>query len=432
MKFDKIMIALLLTFCCSGITMTEAYTVSDAVEKAIMQNPGIHEAEALVKSSAEAVKESRAELFAKASTTYSYTGLSDAPVMKQAGADVPVAHKNQYNWNVTLSQPLFTGFALTTRLELSKLGLASGEIEKELAVLDLARDVKSACYQFLLAKKMLAVADEEVKALKAHKEEAERFYEQGLIPKNDLLKSIVALSTAVQERESAGAALKSVESLVNMLMNEEVTTAVDIEDLNGTPEHQFFSRNLLITEAKTKRPEMALLRKSSRRAELNTKLAKSAYFPTISAVGVYERSGDNPEMSNNDYENTSNSSITLQAEWTFFEWGKTRAGVRKSNYEKKAVSEAIRSLENAIALEVRNALLNINVAEKNIQTAKESLEQAKENWRITTAQYSEQVATSADVLDARTFLTRADSNYYGALYGYMIYKAELDRAVGRK
>ncbi|MCD4778353.1 MAG: hypothetical protein K8R12_05220 [Desulfobacterales bacterium] len=41
------------------------------------------------------------------------------------------------------------------------------------------------------------------------------------------------------------------------------------------------------------------------------------------------------------------------------------------------------------------------------------------------------MTTSTEVLDARTFLTRAETNYYSALYGYMISLAELERAVGR-
>ena len=55
-----------------------------------------------------------------------------------------------------------------------------------------------------------------------------------------------------------------------------------------------------------------------------------------------------------------------------------------------------------------------------------------ENWRITDLQYKEQIATSTDVLDARTELTQAESNYYQALYGYMISLCDLERAMGKR
>jgi len=39
--------------------------------------------------------------------------------------------------------------------------------------------------------------------------------------------------------------------------------------------------------------------------------------------------------------------------------------------------------------------------------------------------------TLTDVLDARTFLSQTDTNYYQALYGYLTALAALDRATGK-
>ena len=91
----------------------------------------------------------------------------------------------------------------------------------------------------------------------------------------------------------------------------------------------------------------------------------------------------------------------------------------------------LKGIEDSVKLEIKNAFLNLQVARKNIPTANKSLGQAQENWRITDLQYLKQIATSTDVLDARVFLTQAQTNYYDALYGYMISVGELERAVGR-
>lgn len=431
----KIMIVMIL-FCSMPVIANtiekKTYSITEAVKEAIIKNPQISEALARTKSSGEAIKKARAEMFAKASMSYTYTGLEEKPVMKQGVGDVQVAHTNQYKWDVTISQPLFTGFALTTQLKLSKLGLQASVIESEMYTLDLVRDVKTSCYQFLLAKKMFEVSNDEVETLTSHRDEATQFYEQGLIPKNDLLKSEVSLSSSIQERERARATVSSSMALINMLLATDLNRNIGVVDIDDVSDYNKFQYEDLVAEAINKRPEIALLRSSKKKIEFNETLAKSKYYPNITAVGRYERNGDSLSLSDNDYENESNSSLSLQAEWTFFEWGKTRADVNKSSYDKRAAKEAIRNIENSISLEVKNALLNLNVAEKNIKTAHESLAQAKENWRITKAQYAEQVATSTDVLDARTFLSRADTNYYKARYGYMIYLAELDRAAGRR
>ena len=61
-----------------------------------------------------------------------------------------------------------------------------------------------------------------------------------------------------------------------------------------------------------------------------------------------------------------------------------------------------------------------------------TIEQAKENLRINQERYKEQVATTTDVLDAQTLLSRTMTNYYNALYDLKISKASLSRAMGQE
>lgn len=78
---------------------------------------------------------------------------------------------------------------------------------------------------------------------------------------------------------------------------------------------------------------------------------------------------------------------------------------------------------------MKEAVLDLDVAQKNIRTAGTALDQAKENYRITDWQYRQQVVNSSEVLDARADLTEAEKNRYGAVYGYLTALARLDRAV---
>lgn len=73
--------------------------------------------------------------------------------------------------------------------------------------------------------------------------------------------------------------------------------------------------------------------------------------------------------------------------------------------------------------EVRIKLRQIAVSQKVI-------EQAEENFRISEERYKESVATSTEVLDAQTLLTKAKSEYANALGDYNINYAKLQRATG--
>lgn len=160
-------------------------------------------------------------------------------------------------------------------------------------------------------------------------------------------------------------------------------------------------------------------------------MKKSGYLPTVSLVGNYYQSGDTPVADHNDYENDHNASVMLQAKWTFFDGNKTRSSVAKAVSDQKAYDDTICQAKDQIRVEIKSAFLNLGVAEHNVETSKVTLSQAKENMRLTQLGYRQQAATSTEVLDARTDLTTAKTNYFQALYGYLDARAALDHATGR-
>ena len=91
----------------------------------------------------------------------------------------------------------------------------------------------------------------------------------------------------------------------------------------------------------------------------------------------------------------------------------------------------IQPLLDKIQREVKQAWLKADEFEKNIVTVQSAIEQAREGFRISEALFKEQMATSTDVLDARTQLSETMTRYYNALYDFQIAAAALDRATGK-
>jgi outer membrane protein len=83
-----------------------------------------------------------------------------------------------------------------------------------------------------------------------------------------------------------------------------------------------------------------------------------------------------------------------------------------------------------IQRQVKQAWLKADEFEKNIVTVQSAIAQAREGFRISEALFKEQMATSTDVLDARTQLSETMTRYYNALYDFQIALAALDRAMG--
>jgi len=419
--------------CISAAASAEALekmTIEQAVDAAIDRNPVIIESDQTIRGANSSAKSARAALLPTAVASYNYTGLKDTPVMKTNSGTFDAAHRHQYNWSVSVIQPLFTGFALTSQHEIAKLETRIQKLEKDQVVQDLTRDVKTACYDLLLAQKLLMVAEDEVTALTAHKNDARLFYDQELIPKNDLLRSEVGLANSQQQLESSRAAVEKARAQLNRLLNRPMTSNVQIMDIEKTPETKM-TYDQYARQAIESRPIMQSVNLSLESLGFAEKIAKSGLYPEVSLSGGYMQDGNDLSASDNDYSNSHNAWVGISATWTFWDWGKIRSQAAAVNHEAMALKAGIEILANLIRQEVRNAGLDCEVAKKNIDTASRALDQALENWRITNVQYQQQVATSTDVLDARTFLTQADSNYYNSLYGYLNAIAELSHVMGK-
>ncbi|MGD0231327.1 MAG: TolC family protein [Syntrophorhabdales bacterium] len=404
-------------------------SLDKAVEMALSDSKTIKEAASRYSGAVEEKKSAFTDFLPKLSASYSYTRFDDQPYLMFQNMKIPLVTNDLYHWNLAVVQPIFTGYALSTKYEMAKLNIDLKQVEKQLAILDVTRSVKSAYYTVLLTKKALGVADDAVENLEAHVRDADQFYRHDVIPQNDLLQSQVALANARQNRERARAANEMALSALNMLLGvgmNEPTQIADVTVLSPT----FYSLEQLTAAALEKRPELRALRIGLKNADYATRLAKSAFYPEIALVGSYDRVGDNMAASNNPYFNDHFATVTLMAKWHIFEWGKTGDEVRKYGYEKAALHQKLKQAEDNIALEVKSAFLNTEVARKNIQTAATALDQARENYRMTNLQYRHQLATTTNVLDARTFLSQAMTNYYGALYGCLIAEAELERVAG--
>ncbi|MEJ5301636.1 MAG: TolC family protein [Thermodesulforhabdaceae bacterium] len=406
-------------------------TLQEAISEALKNNTLIQEALEREKAAVWEEKSARADLLPKVSLSYEYVRLKEDPYAIFSNMKVGVGPLNNYSWNATVTQPVFTGFALETKKKIAELGITSRTFDRERAMLDVVKMTKVAYFRVLLAEKYLRVAEEQEAQLKAHLNDAKAFYEQGLIPQNDLLKSEVAYARAQQERVSAESSLAVAISSFNTVLRRSLNDKTQLEDVTALPSVSY-DLSALMDEALTNRPEIKMLEIALKQAQLGEQLARSGYYPKVYVFGQYKQQGEDWRATQNDYQNSYNASVGVQINWPIFESGKTRAESAKALHERLAVAEKIKGVKDSIMLEVKDAFEKLTVAQKNIATAEAALSQAKENYRITNLQYQQQITTSTEVLDAQTYLTQAQVNYYNALYGYYTAQAELERAVGKK
>jgi len=435
--FVGILFFLLLGF--SKTSASEVLTLEESIKIALEKSLSIYSAEEEIKAKEFEELSSRADFFPKLSTSYTYTRLdndtvNDAkytsyPYPSFSPREVSPLDTNTYQFNITATQPLFTGWRLTISREIASLGVDTAKIQKETTIQDLVLNVKEAYFGILKAEKLENVAKQAVEQLKANLGVSQAFYDEGIIAKNALLQTEVQMAQARQNLIKATNGVEIAKALFNKLLRRGLNKEVKIKDiLDYHPIRLLLDQ--CMEKAEQNRPEIKEVSLNVMSAEKAVDLNKSSYYPSVTLIGNYQRETDDIILGSGPGEDPDIWTITLKGEWTFWEWRKkghdvaaARAKLAKANY-------LLKEIKDNIQLEVKGAYLSLREAEKNIQVAKKAVVQAEENFRMNEERYKQQVATSTDVLNALTLLTQARTNYFNALSEHNIAWARLERAMG--
>jgi len=204
-----------------------------------------------------------------------------------------------------------------------------------------------------------------------------------------------------------------------------------VDDLDFTPwEHDI---DYCLAMADDLRLEIEVADLQVQIAEKDNKLTQRNFFPTVNLTGTYNKRGTDWEadggrgIGDNEWWD-----IRATASWDFWEWGRTRFGVKEKLSRLSQAKLSKQQILDNINLEVKESYLRTSEAQQNITTIEKAIEQAKENLRITEERYKEQVSTTTDVLVAQTLFTETMTNYYNALYDFKIAKAILYRSLGQE
>jgi outer membrane protein len=414
-------------------------TLEASIDIALKNSTIIHSAKEGVQGATAQRREAITGFLPKFNTSYNYTRLNEAPFSRFQGlpapltslngTEIPAGTQNNYNWSIEARQPVFTGGGLIANYQANKIGEDAALQEEIARKQDVVQEVKIVYYDILRTQKILETARQSVEMLTAHRDVAQNYFHVGMIPKNDLLHAEVELANGRQTLIKAQNAVELTKARFNTVLKRKIFAPVEIIDVL---KYQPFDKQLdeCYEVALKNRPELKIVTLKAAQAGKLVRVAQSEYLPTVSLVGNYTRFGDNPSLSGSDFKDAESWYVMGVASWNFWEWGKTKFRVDASRAKENQALDAVKELNDQIVLEIKNAYLMLQEAEKQIAVSKQVIEQAEENYRISEERYKERVATSTEVLDAQTLLTRAKSDYANALGDYNVNYARMEKSMG--
>ena len=406
----------------------ETFSLKQTIEAAIKVNLGLKSSKEEIDAALAVKNAKRTNFLPDFSASYQYDQTDEESNI----GNIVTGPKEEYTFITSFNQPIFTGFSLTRQYNIAALDLDLAKIQEKLEYQDIILDAKKTYFQLLQTQKLHNIAKETVIQIRSQEEVANNFYQVGMSPLNELLQAQVELANAKQELIVAKNNLENAEANFNTLLRRPISAPVLIKDiLDYSPFEE--TLDYCLSEAKTNRFEIKAADLELEIAEKEVQLTKKDYYPLIDLQGGYYKRGTDWDVDGGEgIYDPDGWQITAAATWKFWEWGRTSYNVKEKLSRVSQAELRKNELLDNIWMEVKNAYLRTQEAEKAIITVEKAIEQAKENFRINQERYKEQVATSTDVLDAQTLLSRTMTNYYNALYAFKLAKAALYRAIGQE
>ncbi len=394
--------------------------LAGAVSLALENNP-------TVAAAARSAEKARLELDAASKeglptlgASYGYLGFGN----RLAGSLLP---QDNYAFSLVVNVPIYQGGATALNRELKELVVDQARLEMLQVKNDLVYTVRQLYWRVVQLEAVRDYLEADLRSYQQHLEVTQAFFDQELVAKNSLLQAKVACASANQGRMEAAKDLSNARRALAVAMGagqERELRLLDPEE--GEPARltvEEYRERALVAN-----PELAAYRVAGLQARKESELRLSGYVPSLSLTAAYLLYGDTPAMKGyQGYGFGSNLPVlSLNLNWDLFDWGRRSDLAAAATKEAEALEKRWEAARDRIMLDVQQAFSAVQTSRQKMDVSALSIEQARENLRIVKLQYSLQVASSQDVLDALALLGRAQMEQVNNRYSQGLAEARLD------
>jgi outer membrane protein TolC len=322
----------------------------------------------------------------------------------------PGGDDSQHTWTAGVSQPLLRGAGTDTNLAAlrqAKNVAAQSEHEFRGTVIDVVRQTEGTYWELVLAREVLGIRDLGVRLAEEQMNREQELQSVGKALTGDVMSAQAERSAREADRVDAQAALKTQAIELIRLMHPESTPrweltfeprdGADVVEVPTVPEE---SERLALQY----RPELAQARLTLANLELDVVRARNGKLPQLNLVGEYENSsGGNSSATSGSSTGVGDDdtySVGLQFETALFNRAE-RARYRRAQLSQDRGSDYIAQLEEEVAAEVRQALVEVSRQWERLAATSQAVLSRNEAVRVIQGRHEVGKATNLDVLQVQ-------------------------------
>ncbi|HUP50396.1 MAG TPA: TolC family protein [Thermoanaerobaculia bacterium] len=314
------------------------------------------------------------------------------------GADaITILPRNDWNYSITLSQPIFAGRRELRAYSQAKLGIENArEVEQATADATLLR-VASSYLALVNAGARMEIERRNIELAEKRRQQAQAFFDAGEVTRVDVLRAETAVKAAQRVLAGADQARQFAESDLRQALELDgsIEPAPPARRIPSPPDEE-----ALLRRAASGRPDLDVARNNVRIAGLEVSKQRGYRLPLITFDGglVHQRTPFPADRF---------SYGALRFNVPLFQSGEVAARVAGARHRELQAELALEDARLAAREDVRRALAALRAAETGLSLAAEQLVAAEAEYAQAFELYRAQEATSLDVATSEASLADA-------------------------
>lgn len=364
----------------------------------------------------------------------SATGAYVLPDMDMMGMKLRM--RGAYMAGVNLTQPIYTGGKITTGHRLAGIGEQVAAEQVRATRMDVLVEADNAYWTYIAVGRKVRMLESYHAQMDTLHRQMEAALAAGMATENDLLR-IDAKRTEIHYQLQK---VRNGADLCRMSLCRIVGADFDTQ-IEATDTTFILSQPERLASDMDSRPELHLLEQQVAAGKEQIRMARAdmlptvglsvgySYFGNIKLNGMADAGGGTMLPYSQKFEDGMGLAM-LSVKIPIFHWGESRKKVRKARYELRNAELDLQRNTRLLAIEVQQAIRNVQDGYGLILTAEKGLQQAEENLRVMRNRHAAAMAPLTDLLDAQSQWQQAESNLIEAQTQYKIYETEYLRASG--
>ena len=316
--------------------------------------------------------------------TTSYTRLSDnidpftISIPGMGSFEIKTNFPNQYGNRATIQQPIFQGLKNWNTMKAIDQQKSAAGMDREKNLQDNKMNVVQGYYSLYKLQQAKILLDSNIAQTQVRVNDITKFKNAGLMLNNDVMRAELQKTNLLVTKADVESTIDIMSYNMCILLGINTNTKIQVEKpemINNTTSDMAS----MVSSSIQNRAEIKAQTYRDKAANYAVKASRSAYMPTINAVGNGVYSNPNQRVFPMEAKFKGTWDVGVSLSWNIMQLYTARAIVGDAKNQKAQLQKATESIKEGISMEVNANNEALKVAQLKIDLAEKAIEQAKEN-----------------------------------------------------